>query len=215
MAKKFTDYISKYRIIDNNQMEKIQYVFIVVLSEIEKIVLILSIFLILDKLKAFAIVFSVLIFVRHYVGGFHLKTFGGCLAITFCICYGTIMIADNFEIPFVSKICTYSVALILAYRFAPIPSDTRPPATILEKSKTNSKAVLSIAFISLIGRFISIESEEYIICVLLIIQIETIIKVLSLHGKRKGKNYGSRKHKTESISEIEYDYGGKCKEDCL
>lgn len=127
------------------QLEKMKYVLLSLLSEITKFMLIISFFLIMHKLPELIVSTIVLICIRCFTGGIHLKHYLSCLILTFCIFFiGIYILPMLISINSFGMILVLNICIILIYLIGPVPSSYRPPLSAEQKNKCKIIAVTTI-----------------------------------------------------------------------
>ena len=79
-------------------VQKVKYALQVIVSEVEKLIILLMIFGIVGKTLEFLTAYVAVVTIRIYVGGNHVKTFLGCVLYTF-IMYAFILTGADYFIP--------------------------------------------------------------------------------------------------------------------
>lgn len=121
------NYIFSNCSINELDKEKVIYALNAILGELIKIIILIIIFLSLHRIKFFIFSLSVLISIRIFAGGIHLKTFAQCLLFSIFIFVITALIS-----PMIPKICNkmyYGIAILdilSIFIKSPCPSQKRP-----------------------------------------------------------------------------------------
>ena len=123
--------ISKYiyNLIELNYSEveiaSISYFIEVILSEIEKLIIILAVFTCLGKCNEFIIFLISIGSLRIFIGGFHLKTFISCLTFTMIYFFIAIYVLLQMPISNITFELCFFISLVNIITFAPIQSKNR------------------------------------------------------------------------------------------
>lgn len=145
---------------DEVMLQKVSYIVKVLLSELEKIILLIILFAALHRLTDFLIAFLTLGFLRIFIGGSHRKTMLGCFLFSF-ISFGLIVLAaDRLLIPDVFRFAVYAAMLVVIRICAPIPSPQRVAYSAEQKTALRYRAVTVLAAIGLLGRILSEQTEN-------------------------------------------------------
>lgn len=166
------------------EIASISYFMEIILSEIEKILIILVMFTILGKFNELVIFLISIGSLRIFIGGFHLKTFNSCLAFT--TIYFSIAIYVLLRIHFsdiMIQLC-YIFSLINIIIFAPIQSKNRIQFSKNERNIIKIKAIVVLVALFIIST-INVKLQKYIMLGLTLQQVEIImVKILEWRRKR-------------------------------
>ena len=77
--------------------------------------------------------------------------------------------------------------MLLVILFAPIQSENKNDISFSERIKFKFKGIISILFIISISNILQVGKESYMLCTLLVVEIETII-ALSFSVRKKERN---------------------------
>lgn len=111
------------------ELARLKYVFICLLSEGSKFIIMYTIFYLLQLKTEYCIAVFVLLSVRNFSGGIHLKHYISCLLFTFSFFSGVIYCSKILLIPeMIQCILLFCTALAL-FIIGPITSDNRPELT--------------------------------------------------------------------------------------
>lgn len=158
---------------------KIEYSIELILTNMEKILVLLLVFGIGGKLEPFLCVFTVLIFTRMFLGGLHMKTYWGCLFFSVFYFFIAVMIGGNIAFPLEVKCLLFLVSIGMMFKFAPLPAVHNPHYSNKQKKGIKLKGVICLVIIFLFSLFIKGYSD-YIVAVLVLQQIETILVMSKL-----------------------------------
>lgn len=132
MIKTLSNLISEYLRKNNssltkNDLLKIQYSLQVVLGDLTKLAILFLIFLILNEIPLFFLIFVILISTRPLLGGIHCKTYSSCLIVS--IMYFIVILlfsnlSGKFNINF--YIVFFIISFIITLVYAPCKNEKRP-----------------------------------------------------------------------------------------
>ncbi|WP_017414614.1 accessory gene regulator ArgB-like protein [Clostridium tunisiense] len=145
LACTLTNYIrSNSDFTNSDDLEKINYAIETILNEAFKIIILLTLFSILGKLRYFNFSMIILLSIRIFSGGLHSKTFLGCLLWTTLLFIATSIVA-----PIIPKISIGIYYLISLFNLSviitksPYPNPYRP---IKSKKRRQVLKVLAVFF---------------------------------------------------------------------
>lgn len=145
LAYTLTNYIrSNSDFTNSDDLEKINYAIETILNEAFKIIILLTLFSILGKLRYFNFSMIILLSIRIFSGGLHSKTFLGCLLWTTLLFIATSIVA-----PIIPKISIGIYYLISLFNLSviitksPYPNPYRP---IKSKKRRQVLKVLAVFF---------------------------------------------------------------------
>ncbi len=145
LAYTLTNYIrSNSDFANSDDLEKINYAIETILNEAFKIIILLTLFSILGKLRYFNFSMIILLSIRIFSGGLHSKTFLGCLLWTTLLFIATSIVA-----PIIPKISIGIYYLISLFNLSviitksPYPNPYRP---IKSKKRRQVLKVLAVFF---------------------------------------------------------------------
>jgi accessory gene regulator B len=121
------NYISSNCFINESDREKIIYALKSILSESLKVIILILIFFVLHRVKFFIFSISILISIRIFAGGIHLKTFNQCLLFSIFIFLITSLILPM--LPKTYNEIYYGIAILDVLMIcikSPCPSKKRP-----------------------------------------------------------------------------------------
>ena len=186
----FIQYVEKYRALDECQKEKIKYRFCTIIGEIEKIVIFFIFFILIKRGIPFCIVLITLVVVRRYVGGVHFNNFVLCFWTSFVICGLTIWMGEKIKITEVYKSFIYLGGLTITYLFSPFPSENKVLGTKEQRYKTKGEGLFFMGVLIVVGNMIK-RWEQYILWSMVVIEIESMIKVFIMCYKKGGRMDGT------------------------
>lgn len=127
------------------EMKQINYMLISFGSEISKLLLIALFFLRVSKLTELAVSVIVLLSVRNFTGGIHLKHYLSCLLLSFGIFFmGICILPTIITIDTLTMLIILNICIILIYRIGPVLSTYRPALSEERKKSSSLKAATSI-----------------------------------------------------------------------
>lgn len=175
LSGKITMFISNNSNIRNaDDLEKINYALETILNEILKGIILIILFIILGKLNYFLFSLLILISIRTFSGGFHSKTFLGCLLLTTLYFIITSFVA--LVLPRLDQSIYYLLSLInilIIIKRAPYPNPFRPIKNTKRRQRLRLLAIFFIILWTLILLFF-IDSTAYLNCGVLTIFFQTI-----------------------------------------
>jgi len=127
---------------------KLRYMLEVIIGEVHKMVIIFIPFFLLDEVWAYVYCFTALFIIRPMTGGFHIKSFLGCLTFSSCFLALCMLFVKTIPLqqPLLSIICFFD--LVVLGCFAPIVPKQRPQYSEhkMFQSKLQSIMVVVIHF---------------------------------------------------------------------
>lgn len=149
LSEKYSDY----------EIARIRYAIICVLSEASKFLIMLLIFSLICKTKEFIIALIVLLSIRNFTGGIHLKHYMSCLCFSIGFLAIILLSALFFRIPEWMQTIIMGVGVVLIYRIGPISSDSRPELS--EKQKFMNKLIACSVLLFYICLFLFTEKLPF------------------------------------------------------
>lgn len=175
-----TEYLGK----NNNSLTekdllKIQYSLQVILGDLSKSVIILSIFLSLKQLPFFFLIFVILNSTRIFMGGIHCKTFNSCLIcsiIYFLIILLFSILSPKLNIYF--YIIFFIISFIITSVYAPCRNQKRP---VKNKKILKILSLISLTFWCIL--FFKLRDTQVCNCIFLSLLLEVIqVIIINLKG---------------------------------
>lgn len=122
----------------NYECKKIKYVSLTILSEISKVLLLFIFFYSLERIQEFVVSTIVLLSVRIFTGGLHLKHYYSCFFVSLLLFFLGICILPELIAPSALVMSAVLIlCIVLIYWIKPVPSSYRPVASN-ECQKRNS-----------------------------------------------------------------------------
>lgn len=121
------NYINMNCSINKKDNIKINYALVAILGETLKLIILIIIFLLVNKVVFFLFSLIILILIRTFSGGLHFKTFNGCLLFSIMLFIITCLAAT--ALPQLPNSCYYIFgffSVLLIFVNAPCPSFKRP-----------------------------------------------------------------------------------------
>jgi len=141
MIKQLSISLSEYLAKNNNSLTekdilKIQYTLQVLLGDLTKLTIIFLIFLFLNELSLFFLIFFILISTRPLLGGIHCKTYNSCLIVSIMY-FIIILLFSNFseKLNVNFYLVFFIVFFIITFAYVPCHNEKRP---------VKNKAILKI-----------------------------------------------------------------------
>ena len=122
----FVNYSKENLNFTNDQLEKMEYSFTVIITELEKIVMLFLIFSFFHKALELIIAMVTLMLIRPYTGGLHFKKFFSCFAFSLMVFSITIFGLTHITISYTALVFIYIASTMSFIILAPISSKTRP-----------------------------------------------------------------------------------------
>ena len=126
IARKYLCLVNKNQEYSQLECDKIEYVIKVLLSEVEKILLLSIIFVLQGKFNVFLFCFFMIISIRMFMGGTHRKTFWGCFFFSLTFFQLVITLGNRKELAFSMMMLLYFVYIGYIIWYAPIQSEQKP-----------------------------------------------------------------------------------------
>lgn len=161
------------------EMAVIKYSITALLSELSKLIILGTLFVIIDKFDLFIAASTLLILLRINGGGYHCKHYISCLLLTTCILGAAIIVLPLIHISNYSIILLgLTICLFVTYHIGPVPSPFRPKPDMQLVKRCNNKCFITI-FVFII--IVSIFNSNMIIRPYLIVGFwTTILNTLQL-----------------------------------
>lgn len=185
-----TEYLGK----NNNSLTgkdilKIKYSLQVILGDLTKSIVILSIFLFLKQLPLFFLIFVIMNSTRIFMGGVHCKAFNSCLICS--IIYFLIILLFSTLCPRLNiyfYITFFIISFIITLIYAPGPNEKRPI-----KNKKILKILSLISFTFWCILFFKLKNIQVCNCIFLSLSLE-VIQVIIINLKGGVSNAKITKH---------------------
>ncbi len=184
-----TDKIISWLSVDKNSITgmKIGFYIETVLSEIEKMLIILLVFSVLGYFKNVAIVLLIIMVIRPYIGGTHEDTFTGCLAKTAFICTIPIclegLLLDGYKIHIVVTL----MLLCIIWTIGPVTSKHRPKYEGEALRRIRIKATTMVFIISICYIKLDVVYRNEMTVLLLLLEFDVILaRLYQVIEKKKG-----------------------------
>lgn len=156
----------------DKDIQKVDYVLRVILSEVSKVLVLLSISIILNVIKPFLFSTMLLILIRPFSGGLHFKKYWKCLLFTMVYYCITIFVKVNW-LPVTSG-GIFIMSIVVLYAFSPIASKSRPKLST-SKMKNNKCTSIILVLILACLYYLTKASVNFIIPMSLLFQSVQII----------------------------------------
>lgn len=130
----------------NYEIAQMQYFISSVFSEISKMILIGTFFLLIDRLFLFIPAALTLCCLRICTGGLHFKHYLSCLAISFAIFFIDICILNEFTLLKPIQLLLLCICIVINYTCAPVVSIFRPVpnGTQIQRAKKHSFWLITV-----------------------------------------------------------------------
>ncbi|WP_271813433.1 accessory gene regulator B family protein [Clostridium beijerinckii] len=168
---------------------KIQYTLEVILGNLFDFIVLLLIFLSLNKIPILLLSYVILISIRPFMGGTHCKTFISCLLVT--IMYFIIVMLFTTLAPKLSNsfyIFLFTISFIIVVAYAPCPNKKRPV-----KNKATLKIISLISLTFWIVVFFNLSNIQLCNCIFITILLQ-ILQIIIINTKGVISNAKIYKH---------------------
>ncbi|AKL95834.1 accessory gene regulator B [Clostridium aceticum] len=158
--------IYKEKLLSNSDIRKMKYAMKVIWSELEKFIIFLLFFVVLNKVPLFLFSFAVLLSIRSFSGGLHFENNLPCFITSFGFFSLTVFILPHLFTMTIhtALILTLVSIIIISYR-SPRPSSFRP---ILNKKRKRILKYLSLfstlLWIFVLFKFLLIYNKTFFAC---------------------------------------------------
>ena len=136
---------------DSDSTDVIRYALITVFNETEKIILLILLFLLTDRLIEFLFCLLTFGFIRIYAGGSHRSTFLGCFFQSYLTFSVIIFLSEHFMLAYVVKIASVIISALILYLKAPIESKLRGKYSQKRRREFKKKTIISVVVVSIFG----------------------------------------------------------------
>lgn len=181
---KYIAYMNKKSEISEIDKERLRFALNVLITEVQKAVVIIIVFALMNKLLPLVISVITLMSIRMELGGIHCKKNWQCFLVTLSYFLCTIMAADYLvmSVPAIIVIDAISVVTILI--FTPVNSKIRSvnDGNVRNRLKIRVLIILLVNF--LVQYLISEKYRKYIVWSLVFILIEILLLVISRFRER-------------------------------
>lgn len=145
LARRLSVYLTKT--MDEITEIKVCYFVESVLNELEKLIVILLIFVSIQKVNYGVVILIVLLSLRLYIGGYHCNTHIGCMFYSIIMCFVPVILDNRIEIPILFWIISEALLSVYIVFRAPLQNRKRP---MFSRKKRNGFKIMAmlILFIS-------------------------------------------------------------------
>lgn len=168
-------WLTSNRTLEHLSKIKVEYSFLIIFSEFEKLLALAIIFALTNHFTEFLQILFCLTLTKHFLGGIHLKTVLQCFGLTLIVLECIIHLGNCIQFAYSTKFLIYILEVLLVILFAPIQSENKNDISFSERIKFKFKGIISILFIISISNILQVGKESYMLCTLLVVEIETII----------------------------------------
>ncbi|MCL2055546.1 MAG: accessory gene regulator B family protein [Oscillospiraceae bacterium] len=183
LASRYIDFLKKSTDYSEESLEEIRYVFLSLLSESQRLVLLSLIFGAFGLIKPFLLCLIALVFTRSQSGGLHCKTFWGCFFVSFMIFISAIVVLPGIAVSQTAFLLIMLLNIGICMMFAPVQSPNRPKMSAKKRRKskiiTTASVAVIFAFLLLIG-----EKNSPVFWIVFLQNIQLFIGGI-YHGKEK------------------------------
>ena len=167
---------------------KVCYSIETIIDNIEKLLILITLFGIMGKLKECLICYVVILLTRTCMGGIHMSTWHGCTIMTIVVHMCAIECGIWIDIIFL-RTWIFVIAMVLMMLVDPLPSPKRPKYKGKRRQKVRIRGCAGIV-IAFGASYFLINFSNYILWVLLLEIIEVVCFVAS-HAISQMKNISS------------------------
>lgn len=176
---KYMEHMNKKSEISETDKERLKFALSVLINEIQKAVVIVIIFSLMNKLLPLALSFVTFMSIRMELGGFHCKKNWQCFLVTFSYFLLTIMAADSFRMSETAIIIINVISFISILILTPVNSRIRNIHDTRIRKKLKIRVSIVLLFIFLLESLIGKRYRYYIVWSLVFILIEILLQVIS------------------------------------
>ena len=127
---------------DDNGVLIVKYALGSIISECEKFIIMLIIFLLCGKCLEFLVAFMALVTLRVFIGGGHRETFLGCFFQSFSIFVVMLLVMSYIKIPVMVMLIEYVILFFWIWKNSPIVSPKRPNYSKEQRRKFKIKGII-------------------------------------------------------------------------
>lgn len=135
-------YFVSRNVLKEDEQAKLKYMLTVVINETLKLLIMFFLFYVIGKTLDFLICFLTLLIIRSFSGGFHIKSFWGCLLFTSLFFLASIYLPLLIKMNFTLSILLGIFSLATMATIAPIPSKQRGEYSKQMKLRFKWKSVI-------------------------------------------------------------------------
>ncbi len=147
VSKKIADLLSTGIDESKEQVQVVQYGILCTLNTLEKAIVLIVIFLYLNRLKDFVVVCACLIPLRIFIGGSHRNDSITCLVQSLVTFFGVVFLQELVIIPKVIRSLLVFTLLIMIWSVAPMQSEKRPSYSAVKRMKFKAMALTALCCI--------------------------------------------------------------------
>jgi len=147
LANRYIKFLKRNTDYSFESLEEIRYIFLSILSESQKLLLLTLIFGLVGQIKPFLLCFTALLFTRTWAGGLHCKTFWGCFFVSLLIFAFAIIILPNIAVTLPVTLIIIVLNMGVCIAFAPVQSPNRPKISAKKRRKSKIVTTASVVFI--------------------------------------------------------------------
>lgn len=178
--------VYKAKILSNEDIRKMKYSMQVIWNEVTKLIILLFLFMLLDKVNLFIFSVGILFSIRVLSGGLHFKGSLICLMATLCFFSLVLLVLPNLIVLSLNlAIVLMAISTIIIYSFSPIPSSFRP--IVNQKRKRTLKylsAFTTLIWILILFKFVFLYNKDFFDCGIWTITIQAFQLII---GKGRSK----------------------------
>ncbi len=126
VSNSIANYLAKQNNLEKNELEKINYVLKVIISDISKLIILLGLFALMNSFKPLVFATITLWLIRTFTGGIHLKSYFSCLGFSFGFFASVILLNNNMPLNSYLLSILFITNITLILLFSPMKSATRP-----------------------------------------------------------------------------------------
>lgn len=159
-----------------------------IISECEKFIMMLIIFLLCGKCLEFLVVFMALVTLRVFIGGGHRETFLGCFLQSFSIFVVILLLMSYIKIPVMVVLVEYVILFLWIWKVSPIVSPKRPNYSMEQRREFKIKGIIVLTIQVVLSMLLQGVILEAVSWVLVVVFVENYICLIGEKWKKKEGN---------------------------
>lgn len=173
--------ISKDKQRSPKQKAKVTYAIEITIAELSKLAILVILFTVTGNAVKFVILFALLLFTRSFMGGFHAKTYLGCLGMSLLFFGAGVWAVPYMHISGIISGIAFAVYIIFVIIIAPVQSPNRPKRTVKWRlvQKLAATVFSAVSYIIII-----IAAPDYILALLYVFYFQLIGALVVLIRRR-------------------------------
>lgn len=165
---------------------KINYAIAVLRNELVKLIILLLFYVYLGQISLYFFCVMVLIPVRMFSGGLHMKTNLTCFSFSFVFFFLAILVLPTVELSIVEYVTLLALSIIMIWRFSPIATLKKPIVTLKKYKRCKKMTILSSSFLA-VFLLLQIKSTSYFQCGVWVFTLQAFqLMIAYIKQKNKG-----------------------------